>query len=496
MIVLDLKNKKDWNMNGVNCESSVKMNNKGYFYSFIDKPGEYEFRILSKNISGNGLFYLRVVSEKDKILFNKKIKFTSKSWNESIFKISLKDFGKKAKVLITRELDGIGRIEIGRLTVKISEEVLPKESKRQKSIADNKLIRCESAVRAAVIIPYAIYGGAEVYLRNLFCHRPAGLEVDFLFLKPNKLSDYLKEYDCFNLGSLSKLKHQLIKENYDKIIYYNSKSVYSFILNLKQNNLICSDLIEIYHSNFKWSDSLSSLNSRSGISKIIRVADNLCNDISGDFSLKTIPVSIDVEKYKPKDSPIKELIGEGEGGMLFGMVARLSPEKNISYAIDLFKRLSNHRLIVIGDGPLRNSLKEKIVKEKIDNVKLIGYKENVYEYYNLLDVFLLTSKFEGTPISIIEAMSYNLPIFTTDVGEIRASLSYVEGIGYLTGELDEDAKMISDFKFDESINCREWVLKNNNSLINSSMFFGEIIGNSLTYSELDLSLPILSGAYF
>jgi len=140
-------------------------------------------------------------------------------------------------------------------------------------------------------------------------------------------------------------------------------------------------------------------------------------------------------------------------------------------------------------------LQSKIELYGLKNIELLGYKENVYEYYNLLDAFILTSKYEGTPISIIEAMSYNLPVFTTDVGEIRACFSGLDSISYLTENLEQDCQNLLNFDFSKKIDSNDFVLKTHNSFINSAIFFDEIIDNSLMYSEKDDSVFTLDGQF-
>lgn len=496
MTILSLKDKAKWSFNSANVGPTIKINKKGYFYSFLDKFGEYEVKILSKNISGNGLFYFKVINEDKKIILNKKIKFTSKSWNETIVKFNLTELHGKSKILITRDLDGIGRIEIGRLVVSLLENKNLNKINFEKQLSRTKLIRCPDSSKVAIIIPYGIYGGAEVYLKNIFEQKPNLLNVDFLFLNKNKLSNYLDNYNCFELSNLNKLKHKLIIESYNKVIFYNSKKVYGFLSKLKENNLINSDLIEIYHSNFKWADSLSSIKSRSNVSKIIRVTDSLCNNIDGNFDLKTIPVSINVDQFTKKESKLKELEKFKKYDLLFGMVARLSPEKNIGYAISLFENLKNYKLVIIGDGPLKERIQTYIENKNIKNIELLGYKENVFEYYNLFDAFLLTSKFEGTPISIIEAMCYNIPIFTTDVGEIRSSFGDLYGLNYLTQNIDKDIDIIKKNSKINNLNLKDYVLNNHNNIINSKIFFREISEDYLAYKEEILSQEILNGEFF
>ncbi len=57
-----------------------------------------------------------------------------------------------------------------------------------------------------------------------------------------------------------------------------------------------------------------------------------------------------------------------------------------------------------------HQLKRKLVKDKIDNVKLLGYQNNVDEYLHASDLFLSTSLWEGLPYSLIEATRAGLPI--------------------------------------------------------------------------------------
>lgn len=496
MIVLDLKDKAKWTANSINFNSTAKINKKGYFYSFLDNPGKYEARVMSRNISGNGLFYIKIINKDKKIVFSKTIKFTSKSWSETIFSFEIKEIWGKCKFLVTRDLDGIGRLEIGRLIVDGEKLTKAKILKKEKSLSRDELILCSPSVKTAIIVPYGIYGGAEVYLKNIFKHEPIELDVEFLFLKRNKLISYIQNYKYLVLGSLNKLKHKLITESYKKIVFYNSKMIYSLILDLKKQNLINADLTEIYHSDFKWSDSLSSLQKREEVYKIIRVSDSLCNNISGDFKLKTIPVSIDVDLYSKKETKLKDIAKFNAHEKIFGLVARLSPEKNIDYAIRLFEHLPNYKLIIVGDGPLRSHLQSEIESRKIKNIELIGYKENVFEYYNLFDAFLLTSKFEGTPISIIEAMAYNIPIFTTDVGEIRYNFESLNGINFLTQNIQDDIKIINSGFNADSFKLREYVLNNYNSKINSKNFFEEISGGSLSYKVVNDSEDLLVGEYF
>ena len=179
------------------------------------------------------------------------------------------------------------------------------------------------------------------------------------------------------------------------------------------------------------------------------------------------------------------------------MVSRLSPEKNIKYALDLVKDLEKISLVVIGSGPREALLKQYVKEKNIDNVLFLGYKDNVYDFYNIFDAFLLTSKMEGTPISILEAMSCGLPIYSTDVGEIRDNFAHLEGFSLLTGDTEADRDIISaQADLPNYIQClRDHVVSNHNIKIISNKFFDNIVSNFQTFKESDEEAVTLFGEY-
>ena len=125
-----------------------------------------------------------------------------------------------------------------------------------------------------------------------------------------------------------------------------------------------------------------------------------------------MPNFFSIEKFKNKDK---------ESRFIFLTVGRLVPVKNIALQIEAFKKISDKypkaELWIVGDGPEKNNLIKKISDNKLqDRVKLLGYQENVDDFYEQADVFLLTSDSEGWGMVVIEAATYGLPIIMTDVG--------------------------------------------------------------------------------
>lgn len=133
-----------------------------------------------------------------------------------------------------------------------------------------------------------------------------------------------------------------------------------------------------------------------------------------------------------------ELLKNEENIPVFIHVARYHPVKNQQMLFSVFNRLAseNHKflLLVLGDGFEKSGLIEEI---KTDKIKLLGLKQNVGDYLACADYFVLTSKIEGLPISLIEAMSLGVvPICTPAGGVVDVIKNNING--YITKDLSEE----------------------------------------------------------
>lgn len=125
--------------------------------------------------------------------------------------------------------------------------------------------------------------------------------------------------------------------------------------------------------------------------------------------------AIEAEKYAYKPE-IRQVIRRElgvENCFVVGHVGRFVPQKNHEFLISTFKELLKAepvaRLLLIGDGPLRESVKKKCLEEKIDGqVVMLGQRNDVAELFNAMDVFVLPSVFEGVGIALVEAQANGL----------------------------------------------------------------------------------------
>jgi len=87
----------------------------------------------------------------------------------------------------------------------------------------------------------------------------------------------------------------------------------------------------------------------------------------------------------------------------------------INSYLNVKNHLPNSKLIIIGDGPLRKELEQLIEKLELkDDVLLMGLRKNPYKYMAKSDIFVLSSKYEGFPNVLLEALACGLPIISTD----------------------------------------------------------------------------------
>jgi len=148
--------------------------------------------------------------------------------------------------------------------------------------------------------------------------------------------------------------------------------------------------------------------------------------------IRSVPTGIPLEHYVRSDElGVRSTLGIEENTFLFGNVATLRSWKGHQFLLEAFAQLpkdSNCKLLIVGDGPMRDSLVQKAVELKIaDFVIFAGHHQDVTSFFNCMDCFVFPSYAnEGIPQAILQAVAYGLPIITTDAGSISEAVSELD----------------------------------------------------------------------
>ena len=141
----------------------------------------------------------------------------------------------------------------------------------------------------------------------------------------------------------------------------------------------------------------------------------------------------------------------GEGSFVVGIVGRIAPIKNHDMFLRVAERLRGEaRFVVYGDGAERARL-----EQRARGVAEFAGTRDAAEIYAAIDVLALTSRNEGTPLAIIEAMAAGVPVVATAVGGVVDLLGDVEETrdGFeirergITAASDDDAGFAAGLRF-------------------------------------------------
>ena len=136
--------------------------------------------------------------------------------------------------------------------------------------------------------------------------------------------------------------------------------------------------------------------------------------------------------YADRRALFRKELGIADNVTLVGIVGRLTEIKNHEMFLESVARLNRERarFVIIGDGSLRESLESKARSLGIENdVIFAGGRKDPEYFYPTLDIVALTSRTEGTPLTLIEAMANARPVIATSVGGVVDLLGRIEEKG-------------------------------------------------------------------
>lgn len=215
-----------------------------------------------------------------------------------------------------------------------------------------------------------------------------------------------------NLLSFTRKLQKLIKKNnYDYIVVHNmgKLSLLCSLLSIPKD----TKLISLEHVAFNARPKLIQFISYLCYKNIDQVI-SLTNQDKTSLqrvhkSLKVIP------NFSP--FPISQPLKDNFSNTIIA-IGRLTEQKNFSHLLKAWKiaskSLPNWKLAIYGDGELKTDLEQEIVSEKIINISLLDAVDDIETVYKNASFIVMSSKFEGLPMVLIEAQTFGLPIVSYD----------------------------------------------------------------------------------
>lgn len=288
----------------------------------------------------------------------------------------------------------------------------------------------DQKIKILVIDFTDFYGGGQKFVYNL--NLILGNDIDFSFaivneklvnqLKGQKILMLRNKYIYF-LSEIIKINKFITRNKFDYIILNGNRSIYfSF--------LFCAVSLKIAYKHTS-NNAYTNIFKKVLVSIILNFNYLFCHRIILLFKNAKNEIFFSKNKVRILHNPIFLKNYEPNFGintskrlLTLVVVTRIDPDKGLEWLIDCFAKLVNTtrfqlELNIAGTGPYEEFLKQKIVDLKLENVHLLGFVDDVSSLLKKSDIFLLTSKFESFPLSILEALSFGLPIISTNTGGIN-----------------------------------------------------------------------------
>lgn len=116
----------------------------------------------------------------------------------------------------------------------------------------------------------------------------------------------------------------------------------------------------------------------------------------------------------------------GSDMTIIGSIGRLAPQKNPLRIIKTGEKLKNNgydiATVLIGSGSLMEECQRYIDRQDLDNIYMLGFVDDALELLPDFDVFLLPSRFEGFPLTVLECLHLGVPLVAHDVGGVAEAI--------------------------------------------------------------------------
>jgi len=213
-------------------------------------------------------------------------------------------------------------------------------------------------------------------------------------------------------------------------------------------------------------------------------AKGLKNRIGTQAKYSLIRYGIDYAEFNINDFSVRRELGLNSNDLVVGMIACFKPQKCpqdfIKLACLVTRSSLKVKFVLVGDGILRPKIERLISRFNLEqNVILTGWRRDIPRVLSAFDVFVLTSLWEGLPITVLEAMAAGKAVIATDTGGIREVVSQGK-TGFLVQphDLEGLAKKLISLLIENELRMRI------GSLAQESLKYDFIVNNMINNTEL------------
>ena len=301
-------------------------------------------------------------------------------------------------------------------------------------------------MRCLHILPMNKLSGAEklalILCKNMKTYEPivvcGGDNLKSIFEKEN-IKSYSVDFINNNIFKTAKELKNIIKENNIKIIHAhdNNASVSSYII--KKLYRLDVKIISHIHSCYPWLETNTKTKKIDTFFRKRYDRNIACGKLVYDYYTKhteyinesnttILSNAIDIDEIKTYAHTDKNQVYQEfnipKDKIILGFIGRMTEAKGI---IPFIKELRYHKdqfndciFLLVGNGEQEEEVKSFLKEYDLEELFILtGYKENVYKFYPIIDIFFLPSLYEGLPMVILEAMSFGKTVVSMDVGSIN-----------------------------------------------------------------------------
>ncbi len=270
---------------------------------------------------------------------------------------------------------------------------------------------------------------------------------------------YMGDFNIKSLLGVKKRIKKLLKENHYDIIHCHILNIAYFYFSVAKK---CNVKVRLLHSHATKNSDNYLKNIRNSIFKRLALKYSThfwaCSDLAGNYlfgnrNYKIIRNAIDYDKFYYSEETRNELLEQlkiSKDTLILGFVGRFTNQKNIPFLIQisqaLKEKLFNFKMVMIGDGDLKEAIEKEISKKELeDKIVILESRPDVNKYYSLFDIFLLPSFFEGLPVTGVEAQVSGCPCLFSDA--ITKELDFTGNCKFLSiNSTNEWTEYISNFQ--------------------------------------------------